>query len=79
MFGEGATDEAPVDPHGNPHPMPQQENFHPNKHNHFLGPLHHLEHDDMHKLPDLNLGQPQLDLQVAPPVIPDEDMDMEED
>lgn len=58
MLGEQAPDEDPIDPHGNPHPMPQQENFHPNQHNHFLEPLQHHEHDDMHNIPNLNLEQP---------------------
>lgn len=39
MLGAEAPDEDPIEPHGNPQPRPNQENFHANQHNHFLGPL----------------------------------------
>lgn len=48
ILGVEAPDEDPIDPHGNPHPVPPQANYHPNQHNHFLGPLQQHEHDDHH-------------------------------
>lgn len=48
ILGVEAPDEDPIDPHGNPHPVPPQANYHPNQHNHFLVPLQQHEHDDHH-------------------------------
>lgn len=39
ILGAEPCDEDPIHPNGNPHPAPQQDNFHPNQHNHFLGPI----------------------------------------
>lgn len=41
LIREGPPDEEPVPPNGNPHPMPENENFHPNQHV-FIGPF--LQH-----------------------------------
>lgn len=80
MLGEKAPDEDPIPNNGNTHPMPLQNNYqpkhpmplqnnyHPNQHNHFLGPLLHHEHDDVHNLSDLNEVKPLLNLQLPPPM-----------
>lgn len=44
ILGAEAPDEGPIPPNGNPHPVPQQANYHPNQHNHFLGPIQQHEH-----------------------------------
>lgn len=60
ILGEVPPDEDPIPPHGNPRPIPQQDVFHPNQHNHFLGPLQQHEHDDIHQ-PEVN----HVNLQLA--------------
>lgn len=47
--------------------MPLQEHFHPNQHNHFLGPLAHHDQHMEQQLPDLNIDNPELQLQIALP------------
>ncbi|KAE8775251.1 rRNA N-glycosidase [Hordeum vulgare] len=67
MIGTEARDEDPIDPHGNPHPVPQQPHFHPNQHNHFLRTLQDHEHDDFHQeqIPDLNQNNNLVNLELA--------------
>lgn len=67
ILGAEPPDEDPIHPYGNPHPVPQQAHFHANQHNHFVGPLQHHEHDDVHQanIPDLNLNNVQLNLQLG--------------
>ena len=79
ILGAEPPDEDPIPPNGNPHPVPQQPHFHANQHNHFLGPLQHHEHDDVH-LPDLNQDaeHPNLNLALQQPQIPDWDQEEEE-
>lgn len=48
ILGVVPPDEDPVQPQDNPHPIPPQVVYHPNQHNHFLGPLQQHEHDDLH-------------------------------
>ncbi|XBH85324.1 hypothetical protein VPH35_073267 [Triticum aestivum] len=63
ILGEEPHDEDPVDPHGNPHPIPNQVNFHPNQHNHFVGPIQQHEHEEVQAM--VNQQQaPRLDLNM---------------
>lgn len=77
ILGVEAPDEDPVAPHGNPHPMPQQANYHPNQQNHFLGPLQQHEQEDNQAPAPPQV--PQVNLQLALNAAPNEDLDMNED
>ena len=86
MLGAEAPDEDPISPNGNTLPIPPpKDHFHANQHNHFLGPLQHHEHDDIHNdpMPDLNqvAEQPNMDSALQQPdnanwEQDDEDLDM---
>ena len=69
ILGGEAPDEDPIDPNGNPHPAPHMANFHPNQHNHFLGPRQQHENDDVHGhiQPQAN----QLNLQLGLDILAD--------
>ncbi|KAI4972096.1 hypothetical protein ZWY2020_003021 [Hordeum vulgare] len=48
MIGEGPPEQDPIHVDGKPHPLPLKLNFHPDKLNHFIGPImEHQADDDM--------------------------------
>lgn len=83
MLGVEPPDVDPIPIDGNSYPRPHQPHFHPNQHNHFLGPVqqHEAEQEQPNNADNQELNNLNLQLEVAQQQVPNLDLplDMEEE